>query len=166
MSKRQPSDPRSPVQQGGSSGAIPILLLAVISALLFWGWQQDWAGDAGSDEKVIRAPGKERLQAPSSASPPTQRARANLAAYFTDDDYPQDAIRKEEQGTVAFRLIIAPDGRVTDCQIDSSSGSSALDAATCRILRSRARFAPARDSGGSAVADEMSGRIKWVLPAG
>ena len=38
---------------------------------------------------------------------------------------------------------------MTDCSVTSSSGSSALDQATCRILRSRARFTPARDSSGN-----------------
>ncbi|GAA4043443.1 hypothetical protein GCM10022281_25830 [Sphingomonas rosea] len=93
------------------------------------------------------------------------KARANLASYISDDDYPQDAIRNEQQGTTRFRLDIGPDGRVANCTVTGSSGSSSLDAATCRILRSRARFTPATDSSGKPTGDSVSQSIRWVLPA-
>jgi protein TonB len=92
------------------------------------------------------------------------RARANLASYVSDADYPASAIRAEEQGTTGFRLTVGPDGRVTACSVTSSSGSAALDQATCRIMRSRARFTPARDDHGQATTDSVSSRIRWVLP--
>jgi periplasmic protein TonB len=63
------------------------------------------------------------------------------------------------------RLDIGPDGRVSACTITGSSGSSALDSATCRILRSRARFSPATDSSGAKVSDSMTQRIRWQIPA-
>jgi protein TonB len=88
----------------------------------------------------------------------------NLASYVTDDDYPQDAIRNEQQGTTGFRLEVGPDGRVANCTVTSSSGSSSLDAATCRIMRSRARFTPATDSSGNKVSDTHNGRIRWQIP--
>jgi protein TonB len=93
------------------------------------------------------------------------KARANLASYFSDDDYPQDAIRNEQQGTTGVRLDIGPDGRVTNCTVTSSSGSSSLDSTTCRLLRSRARFTPATDSSGARTSDTTSTRIVWRLPA-
>lgn len=93
------------------------------------------------------------------------KARANLASYFSDDDYPQDAIRNEQQGTTGVRLDIGPDGRVTNCTVTSSSGSSSLDSTTCRLLRSRARFTPATDSSGNKTGDTTTTRIVWRLPA-
>ncbi len=93
------------------------------------------------------------------------RARGNLVALFSTDDYPQSAIRNEEQGTTAVRLTIGSDGRVSDCSITSSSGSSALDNATCSILRRRARFTPAKDQAGNPVSDSYSQRIRWELPS-
>lgn len=92
------------------------------------------------------------------------KARANLASYVSDDDYPQDAIRNEQQGTTGFRLDVGPDGRVSNCTITSSSGSSSLDRATCQIMRSRARFTPATDSSGARTSDSVSSRIVWRLP--
>jgi protein TonB len=93
------------------------------------------------------------------------RARANLASYVSNDDYPDAAIRNEEQGTTGFRLDVGPDGRVSNCTVTASSGSSSLDNTTCRLMRSRARFTPATDSSGSKTSDSVSGRIRWVLPS-
>lgn len=94
-----------------------------------------------------------------------RRARANLSSYFSADDYPAAALRTGAQGTTGFRLTIAADGRVTNCAVISSSGSAALDQATCRILRSRARYTPARGGGGNATGGTDSGRVTWRLPA-
>jgi protein TonB len=93
------------------------------------------------------------------------RAKGNLPALFSTDDYPASALRNEEAGTTTVRLDIGPDGRVSACSVTGSSGSSALDSATCRILRSRARFSPATDSSGAKVSDSMSQRIRWQIPA-
>jgi protein TonB len=103
--------------------------------------------------------------------PPTRtfepaRAHANLSAYVSNADYPDAALRNEEQGTTRFRLQVGPDGKVTDCTVTGSSGSSALDAATCRLMKVRARFSPARDSNGNPATDSVASAIRWVLPAG
>lgn len=91
------------------------------------------------------------------------RARANLGSLVSDSDYPASALRNEEQGTTGFRLTVGPDGRVQNCVVTSSSGSSALDAATCRIMRSRARFTPARNNLGESVTDTVNSRIVWRI---
>jgi protein TonB len=96
---------------------------------------------------------------------PPQRARANLNSYFSTDDYPAAALRGNEQGTTGFSLTIGPNGRVEACSVTSSSGSSSLDQATCRILRSRARYTPARDESGNPTTGRDSGRVTWRLPA-
>jgi periplasmic protein TonB len=100
--------------------------------------------------------------------PPPKRiepaaAKANLASYISNDDYPASALRAEEEGATAFRLTVGPNGRVTGCQVTSSSGSSALDSATCRLLTARARFTPARDSTGSPTTGSATGRIVWRI---
>jgi TonB family protein len=93
------------------------------------------------------------------------RASADLAAYLSSDDYPAAALRAEEQGTANYRLDIGADGRVARCTITGSSGSAALDSATCRIMRSRARFEPARNAAGEPLPDRVTARIVWQLPA-
>ena len=100
---------------------------------------------------------------PSGSARPPRRARANLNSYFSADDYPAMEDGRQE-GTVGFRLTVGPNGRVTDCRVTSSSGAAALDQATCRILRSRARYTPARDSAGNPTTGSDSGRVTWRLP--
>ena len=96
--------------------------------------------------------------------PAVSRARADLPALFSTDDYPEAALRHEEQGIVHYTLSIDPRGKVSNCVITRSSGSVALDDATCRVLQRRARFDPARDIDGKPVADLQTGRIRWKLP--
>jgi TonB family protein len=91
--------------------------------------------------------------------------RANLTTYFSDDDYPAVALAGGQEGTVSFRLTISREGRVSDCVVTETSGSPLLDDTTCRILRSRARYAPARDAAGQAAEGSDTGRVTWRLPA-
>lgn len=100
----------------------------------------------------------------SAETPARARPVQPLATYFSDQDYPASALRAGEEGMVAFRLTVGPDGRAGGCAILGSSGSSSLDSATCRIMADRARFEPARDSNGKATSDEFVGRILWRLP--
>lgn len=92
------------------------------------------------------------------------RAKANLGSYVSDEDYPTNAVRNEEQGTTRFRLAVGPDGKVKECTVTSSSGSSALDSTTCKLMRQRAKFTPARDSSGRPTGDTVASAIRWVLP--
>jgi hypothetical protein len=61
------------------------------------------------------------------------RAQGSLAGLFSSDDYPQTALRNEEQGVVGLSLGIGPDGRVSSCSISSSSGS--ISARCYNLLR-------------------------------
>lgn len=96
--------------------------------------------------------------AEAAGSPPRPRS------YQSDVDYPAAALIAGEQGTVEFSLTVGPNGRVTACTVTSSSGSATLDEATCRIMRTRAHFTPARDSDGNPIADTVSSHMRWVLP--
>jgi TonB family protein len=93
-----------------------------------------------------------------------QRARANLNQYFSADDYPQTALMSRAEGTTSFRLEIDAEGNITRCSVIRSSGNAALDATTCSVLLGRARYQPARDSRGRAVAGKDEGRVTWRLP--
>lgn len=87
-----------------------------------------------------------------------------LINLFTEDDYPPQAIRNEEQGTVTVRFVVGVTGRVESCTVLESSGSATLDAATCTILARRARFLPALNGKGAPVTDTFQQRVRWVLP--
>jgi len=99
---------------------------------------------------------------PSMASGPQPRGKPQ--EWLSTDDYPSSAIREGVQGVTGYRLGIGPDGKVTDCTITSSSGSTALDDQTCRLLPRRARFKPALDTAGNAIPSSYSGRTRWQIP--
>ena len=88
-----------------------------------------------------------------------------VGSVLSSDDYPADALRNGEQGTVAVLLGIDTQGKVSGCVVTASSGSASLDDATCRLLYTRARFTPARNSQGRAVAGTSPQKIRWALPA-
>jgi TonB family protein len=91
------------------------------------------------------------------------KPRRDLASSITAADYPVSARARKEEGTVAFALDVNKEGRVEGCAITRSSGSAALDSATCRIMRSRARFTPAIDDTGNAAASSIEQEINWSL---
>lgn len=116
-----------------------------------------------------RIPGPSLTPAPlpsatPSFSPKAATPRNNPAGWVTTDDYRNNWIRQEMAGKARFRLEIAADGRVTGCTITTSSGHPELDAATCALVGKRAKFQPARGSGGEPVAGTYSNAIDWQLP--
>lgn len=89
----------------------------------------------------------------------------NLLSLFSNDDYPAEAIRNGEQGTVAVRVTIGPDGNVTDCSITQSSGSDVLDSTTCRIIRERLKTKPAATVDGLSKITLIDQKVRWVIPS-
>jgi protein TonB len=118
---------------------------------------------------VITPTARPAPPAPPAPPPPVKResarAKGSLIGLFSSEDYPTSSLSANEQGTTAVQLTIGTDGRVSGCNITSSSGSSALDNATCNILKRRARFSPAMDSNGQPTSDTYSQRITWKVPA-
>lgn len=98
---------------------------------------------------------------PRIAKPLQARGQAN---WVTDADYPPAALRSGDQGTLGFRLAVGPDGRVTDCTVTSSSGSSLLDSTACRLLQRRARFSAAEDANGNKISATFASRFTWRIP--
>ena len=97
-------------------------------------------------------------------TPKSPSPKGNPGNWATTNDYPSRALREEREGTTGFRVTVGPDGRVTDCQITSSSGSPDLDQTACDKIRQRARFAPATDGEGNPTTGSYSNRVRWVIP--
>lgn len=76
-------------------------------------------------------------------------------------DYPRAARRAGIGGVVLTRYDIGPDGRVHRCTVTGSSGNAQLDEATCRLVKRRYRYQPARDANGEAVWDAIVDRHNW-----
>jgi protein TonB len=101
--------------------------------------------------------------APSSIAVPAQEV--GPTDIFTDAAYPADARRRREQGTAAIALDVDEFGRVTSCSVTRSSGSNALDAASCRLMSERSRFRAARNRDGRAVGSVVHRSVRWHLPS-
>ena len=107
--------------------------------------------------------------APPAPPPPrktvsAQSARGDLRSLVSGDDSPASAQAAGAEGTARATLSISPSGQVVGCNITQSTGNSALDSATCNILRRRAKFTPARDSNGNATSDTIeTPPIRWQL---
>ena len=93
------------------------------------------------------------------------RAKGSITGLFSSEDYPTSAAEKREEGTVGFRLSLGTDGRVSQCTILATSGFADLDAATCAILRRRARFSPATNATGEATSDTYDSTYTWKYDA-
>lgn len=90
--------------------------------------------------------------------------RGNPQNWVTDSDYPSAALRSGDQGTTGFRLDVDASGRVTNCSVTASSGSSVLDSTACNLLKRRARFSPAEDANGNKIPATFSSRFRWQIP--
>ena len=92
------------------------------------------------------------------------KPKGDPGGWLTTDDYPPAALRAGKEGRTRFRLDVAADGKVIGCTVVSSSGSDELDQTACRVLLRRARFAPAKNVGGQAMASSYSSSVLWRLP--
>ena len=96
--------------------------------------------------------------------PPSVRQSAN--GEFMTKYYPPAALKRGEQGMVAFELNIDRDGFLSSCVVTRSSGHVNLDKETCDFLTRYAKVAPGKDAEGRAVATTKQGFVNWQLPAG
>ena len=85
---------------------------------------------------------------PPSFDPVSARPRNNPGGWVTTNDYRAIWINREYTGIARFELSVGTNGRVSHCRITSSTGHAALDEATCKLVKRRARFDPAKDSSG------------------
>ena len=97
------------------------------------------------------------------AAPRTESAR--LSGEIRPSDHPRRGDGSAIAGTVGLRFVVAPDGRIADCAVTRSSGSGELDATTCRLIRKRFRYRPARNAAGAPVAATILGEHVWDVGA-
>lgn len=91
--------------------------------------------------------------------------RGNPASWVTSEDYPASALRNEEQGVVGLTFDINAQGRVENCRVSSTSGSSVLDDTACRLVTRRGRYSPALDAAGNPIpGGTKTLRFTWKLP--
>ena len=86
-----------------------------------------------------------------------------LRGRLKDSDYPRALGDAGISGTVSVRYTVAVTGRVSDCTVTRSSGSTTLDDLTCRLIRERFRFAPSRDEDGVPVPAIIVENHSWLI---
>jgi TonB family protein len=104
------------------------------------------------------------LSANGAAAPNDLSAAEAANREFVVKNYPPGALKRGEQGRVAFRLTIEPDGSLSRCEVTESSGFSSLDDETCEIMVFNARLTPVRGEDGRAIRATQNGFIVWRLP--
>jgi periplasmic protein TonB len=89
-----------------------------------------------------------------------QRARL-LRGELSRADYPRAARRAGIGGRVVVRIDVGTNGRVSACSIVQSSGNADLDETSCRLIRQRYRYEPARDAQGRPAPDSVREGHVW-----
>lgn len=122
-------------------------------------------------DTVIRIPSPIPTPAPiitPSASPSFAPAgpvpRNGPGGWISNNDYPSSDLRRGNEGTANYRLVVGSNGRVDACEITSSTGHASLDRTTCRLIERRARFDAATDGLGERVVGTFTGAVTWRIP--
>ncbi|HWK42162.1 MAG TPA: TonB family protein [Croceibacterium sp.] len=96
--------------------------------------------------------------------PVAARPSNEAKGWITSDDYPRRSLVDGNEGTARYRLVIGTNGRVSSCEITTSTGDTLLDQTTCRLIERRARFSTATDGNGAKVLGTYSGSVRWEIP--
>ena len=78
---------------------------------------------------------------PAPTAPVRVQPRVDLA-HSSQPDYPPDARRLGEQGSLLLQVLVDPDGHVSDAKLVQSSGFDVLDRAGLAGVRTNYRFVP------------------------
>lgn len=125
--------------------------------------KRDRAAAEAEHQRFADRPDDPFASAPSPANESDPKP-TNTSVWVNANDYPPDALRVGAEGRATVKLEIAADGTVSACEVTNSTGNASLDLASCRLVQSRARFRPAHDTRGAAVAGKYSTTIRWSLP--
>ena len=96
------------------------------------------------------------------APPPITQARVAKGSNLgeaCEPYYPSASRRLSEQGSVVLLVYVAPNGRVTETKVETSSGIGRLDEAAEKCVKAQGRFEPQR-VGSDAVGSWQ--RMKWT----
>lgn len=91
------------------------------------------------------------------------RVERPLTDLFSSMDYPAQAISGRDSGSAGVVLLVDETGALRDCSVDEPSGVATLDAMSCFIIKSRAKFAPAVGQDGKPARSVVLQRIQWRI---
>jgi protein TonB len=76
---------------------------------------------------------------------------ARLISNLSRSDYRALTGRRMSAGSAGLAIGIAPNGRVSSCRVERSSGDPVIDSGLCPLVQSRLFFAPARNAQGQPI---------------
>lgn len=155
----------APFEQAGEAEITAYLqALKVNSVAAYQTYLQAWPHGLFApavSELVATREGRAKALAAATVPGPSQ-AHPRSPVTITPADYPQGATGA---GSATAIWEVAEDGCVQYCRVEKSSGSPALDAATCRIVSGRGTYEPARDSAGKPIRAIETGTFSWSVSA-
>jgi len=84
-----------------------------------------------------------------------------ISGSIRNSDYPGPETGTRE--IVYLRFVVAPNGRVSECVVTRPSGNQIVDETTCRLIKRRFRYRPARDASGKPIAAVFDGNHDWWM---
>lgn len=84
-----------------------------------------------------------------------------LDALFSSSKYWTVESHTGKTNEVTVSLLVDKAGSVRDCSVVTGTGSPALDAQSCQVFLRAAKFAPARNAKGEAVASLLHQTVNW-----
>jgi TonB family protein len=81
---------------------------------------------------------------------------------FAPEDYPPEALERDEMGVVEVDYRVSREGEPRDIRLVGPSGSEALDSATLAIIAERFRYEPAVDAQGDPVEQRLRRKVAWL----
>lgn len=115
-------------------------------------------------ERIAHIPADPFAPPPVAPVPPIMTGTPHLL--FGPRDYPPEAVRLGQGGAVRLAVDVRSDGSVESCTVSVTSGYEVLDQAACLAIRQRARFSPATNERGRAVAGVFATSVTYSLDTG
>jgi protein TonB len=84
-----------------------------------------------------------------------------ISGNIRNSDYPGPDTGVRE--IVYLRFVVAPNGRVSECVVTRPSGNPIVDETTCRLIKRRFLYRPARDASGKPIAAIFDGNHDWWM---
>ncbi|HZU50923.1 MAG TPA: energy transducer TonB [Sphingomicrobium sp.] len=78
-------------------------------------------------------------------------SKGDIRSDFSASDYPREALRRMQDGSAQYLLLIDERGYVMGCHVLKPSGVPALDAMGCLVIQERSKLTPAKDPNGKPV---------------
>jgi protein TonB len=118
--------------------------------------------DVRPQAQVAAAPPAPPAPPPAPPAPPAKTPAFISIKECGKPDYPKNAARNEEEGTVEIKFLIDGEGKVKNSEITRSSGSRELDKAAVAHLTSCNKFRAGTENG-KAVESSTTVAYQWKL---